>query len=95
MRQTEAIVRLYVKLILMLAVTAALQEAIRPAGACAYEASFAARCWLAHRLGDAKGEEALVEEARKQLVMQLKRERAAFQSKTFRLVAAAPGPVVP
>ncbi|HEV2293649.1 MAG TPA: hypothetical protein VGR35_07325 [Tepidisphaeraceae bacterium] len=87
--------RLYLKLIMMLAVAAGLQLVIHPPGEWVYETKFAARCWLAHRLGDAEGEEALVEEARKQLVMQLERERAALQSEAVRVVAAAPGRAVP
>ena len=87
--------RLYLKLILMLGIAAALQMAIRPSGECAYEMHFAARCWLANALGDAEAGEVLVEEGRLRLVMQLEREWARESAEPVRVVAAAPGRAVP
>lgn len=87
--------RLYVKLILMLGIAAALQVAVRPFGECAYEMHFAARCWLANALGDAEAEEVLVEEGRQQLVLQLEREWAREPAERVRVVAAAPARAAP
>ena len=96
-RRREAIVRLYVKLFLMLGIAAALQVAVRPSGECAYEMHFAARCWRANALGDAEAKEALVEEGRQHLVLQLERERERSRepAERVRVVAAAPGRAAP
>jgi hypothetical protein len=58
--------RLYLKLTLMIAATALIQLSLRPAGRCAWELHFAARCWMANQLQDAQWEEQLIKEARVQ-----------------------------
>src|SRR5688572_5337850 len=89
--------RLYLKLALMIALAVLIQAARQPTSRVGWEASFAARCWLAHQLQDSELEARLVEEGRLRLVEELKQawETEMSSAKTVVASAAAPATTQP